>query len=170
MLWNIACFFLHYVVYRYFWKIDILVGTNIYVQTSRYPCTIKRTIWRLSLDWHYQEWCYCPWRCFGEFPTNRTFLLRGVFFEPINKTSINNSCLVIVEKFGFTINLFAKHFLGPYFATRIIQTGWGLVIVSIIQLIVSSWSVFFCIPLIYRKESSMESAVRHSFIIETSDC
>ena len=77
---------------------------------------------------------------------------------------------IIMEKFGFTINSFAKHFSGPYFATRIIQAGWGLVIVSIIQLIASSCSVFICIRLIYRKESSMESAVRHWFFIETSDC
>jgi len=49
-------------------------------------------------------------------------------------------------------------FSGPYFASRIIQAGWGIVIVSIIQLIASSCSVFICIRLIYKNEAHLESA------------
>ena len=51
------------------------------------------------------------------------------------------------------------YFSGQYFASRIIQAGWGIVIVSVIQLIASSCSVFICMRLIYKNESNLESAV-----------
>lgn len=53
---------------------------------------------------------------------------------------------------------YSPKYCGPYFASRIIQAGWGIVIVSIIELIASSCSVFICIRLIYKKESNLESA------------
>jgi len=60
-------------------------------------------------------------------------------------------------------------FSGPYFASRIIQAGWGIVIVSIIQLIASSCSVFICIRLIYKNEAHLESAVRCLLLLAIFD-
>lgn len=75
-------------------------------------------------------------------------------FYPAYCSKYSNNKLNVLS----LIKLF-NFFLDPYYAPRIVQAGWGIVITSLIQLIASVCSIYICMRIIYRSDSSPTPAV-----------
>lgn len=57
--------------------------------------------------------------------------------------------------------------LDPYYAPRIVQAGWGIIITSCIQLIASACSVYICMRIIYNSDTSPTPAVISYFFLQS---